>query len=545
MTLPYPQSIRLAELAAELQSRRIEDLFARETERAAACTIEAAGLSLDYSRNLASAEVLTELLSLAACAGLDELRGALFDGSELNFTERRAASHTLLRAASAPAGLSGEYAAVSSCLRKMAGWVERVHNGQHTGWTGKPIRSVVNLGIGGSDLGPRMVCQALTPYRFEGLEVRFCANIDPAELAARLCGLDPDTTLFILCSKTLRTEETLANAGAARDWLLAGGCAAGALNQHMLAVSSNLEAVEKLGIPAANVLPLWDWVGGRYSLWSGIGWSIAFALGNQRFRELLAGAEAMDRHFATAPPVENMPVLLSLLGIWQVNFLGARNYVIVPYSHQLRRLPAFLQQLTMESNGKRVDRDGQAVPYATAPALWGEEGSNSQHSFHQWLHQGSSPCPVDFILPLHSDAPSSDRQRRLVANCLAQAQALMTGRGEVQARNSLLAAGVDTAEAERLAPHLLIPGNRSSNIISFERLDPASLGALLALYEHSTCVSAQIWRINCFDQYGVELGKVLSDAIYRAMQEGGGSFDPATDALLEQLADRSAFDQLQ
>ena len=545
MTLPYRQSSALAELAAQVQSEGIAPLFAREAGRVTACTVEAAGLRLDYSRNLVSAPALAGLLDLGQAAGLSELRSALFDGSVLNFTERRAACHTLLRASSAPAGLAEQHAAVTECLGRMADWVERVHDGRHRGFRGDGIRCVVNLGIGGSDLGPRLVCQALAPYRQPDLEVRFCANIDVAELQHTLDPLNPGTTLFIICSKSLGTRETLANAGAARDWLLAAGCPPEQLQQHLLAVTGNLSGARELGIPEANILPLWDWVGGRYSLWSGIGWSIAMAVGNHHFRQLLAGAEAMDQHFAKAPPGQNMPLLLSLLEIWQVNFLGARNHAVVPYSHRLRRLPAFLQQLTMESNGKRVNRDGQVVPYHTAPVLWGDEGSNSQHSFHQLLHQGTDPCPVDFILPLYAEDPDCDRQRELVANCLAQARALQSGRTLAQCRDALLEAGVSRAAARELAPHLLMPGNRSSNLISLQRLDPASLGALLALYEHRTCCSGQIWQINSFDQYGVELGKLLSGAILGALRGEGGELDSSTEALLQHRVALSTADQLQ
>jgi glucose-6-phosphate isomerase len=511
MNLPYPESTALAKMASELGKKRISELDTEDF------LLEAAGIRLDFTRNLLDRETLAQLLCLAVSADLGAARRALFDGSSLNFTEQRAVAHTLLRATDAPAGMERSHREVQQCLDTMALWVDRVHSGEHRGFTDRAITHVVNLGIGGSDLGPRLVSQALTPYRSDTLEVRYCANIDPAELADTLCKLDPATTLFIVCSKTLSTEETLANAQSAKRWLQTAGCDDKDLCKHLLAVTTNLEAARGLGIPADNTLPMWDWVGGRYSLWSGIGWSVAFSVGMDNFRALLTGAEAMDKHFSSAPMDKNLPVILSLLEVWYVNFMGAQNQAVVPYFHYLRRLPAFLQQLTMESNGKRVNRRGEPVSYATAPVLWGEVGTNGQHSFHQLLHQGTVFCPVDFILPQVSNAADNDNITRLLANGLAQARALMEGRTLQEARDSLLARGVTPEEADRLAPHLVMPGNRPSTIISFEQLTPQTLGALLALYEHRTFCSGHLWQINSFDQYGVELGKVLSGEIYESL----------------------------
>ncbi len=511
MSLPYPESSTLTQMASELSRKRITELDNKSFR------LEAAGISLDFTRHLLDREGLAQLLCLAVSADLGNARRALFDFSSLNFTEQRAVAHTLLRTTEAPPGLELEHNKIQRCLETMAGWVQRIHSGEHRGFAGTPISHVVNLGIGGSDLGPRLVSQALAPYHYTALEVRFCANIDPAELTETLAGLNPASTLFVICSKTLGTEETLANASAARQWLLDGGCAAADLNKHLLAVSTNLEAAQDMGIPEENILPLWDWVGGRYSLWSAIGWSAAFAVGMDNFKALLAGAEAMDKHFASAPLDENLPVIMSLLEIWYVNFLGSRNYAVVPYSHSLRRLPAFLQQLTMESNGKRTNRAGEAVTYATAPVLWGDEGSNSQHSFHQLLHQGTLLCPVDFVIPQQGHGDEEDKHLRLRANALAQAKALMEGRSEQQACDSLLAKGMSETDAQRLAPHLAMPGNRPSSILGFEKLTPHTLGALLALYEHRTFCSGHLWQINSFDQYGVELGKILSGDIYQSL----------------------------
>lgn len=521
----------LQKLAADINSFSIIDALRSNSERCELYRAHGAGLTLDYSRHLLTDEARTALLNLAQEAGLESARQQLFDGSTLNASEGRAVSHTLLRAAQAPAGLDAEFESVQNCRRAMEQWVNKVRSGEHTGFDGQSITDIVNLGIGGSDLGPRMVCQALDPIS-SGPRVHFVANIDPQELTRTVASLDPARTLFIICSKTLSTEETLNNAQAAKRWLLKKAPES-AVSRHFLAVSTNLDAAAEFGIPAANMLPLWDWVGGRYSLWSAIGWSIAFAAGQEAFDELLAGAEAMDQHFLQAPPEHNLPMLMSLLEVWSVNFLGAASHAVIPYSHALRRLPAFLQQLTMESNGKAVRRDGTAVDYATAPVLWGEEGSNGQHSFHQLLHQGTIMCPTDFVVPLTATTDEPDMQRRLLANAISQAQALLLGRDLEASRDSLLQRGFSTEHADSLAPQLVIPGNRPSSTISFDSLTPGRLGALLALYEHRTFCSGWIWHINSFDQWGVELGKALGGQIYKAMDsDQPATGDPSSDALI-------------
>jgi glucose-6-phosphate isomerase len=531
--LPYPQAAALAQHARRHGALRISELLLREPDRAASFTLTAAGQRLDYSRALLDKDARQCLVQLAAESGLEEARQDLVSGEPINRTERRSVLHTLLRAAVPPRGLEKQFEAVRDCRARMARWVEQVRSGAHRGHSGERITDVVNLGIGGSDLGPRLVCEALTPFHHDGLKVHFCANIDPADLHSTLGSLDPATTLFIICSKTLGTEETLHNAHSAKRWLLGSVGDEAAVGDHFLAVSTNTAAAREFGIPEANILPLWDWVGGRYSLWSAIGWSIAFALGTPGFDKLLAGAETMDSHFQSAPLGQNMPVILSLLELWYVNFMGARNQGIVPYHHHLRRLPAFLQQLAMESNGKAVNYDGETLDYATNPVVWGDEGSNGQHSFHQLLHQGTLLCPVDFILPLRSRYPDADGHMRLVAHCLAQGQAMMQGRDEAQALQELLARGTEPSLAGELAPHLVIPGNRPSNTISLCELSPESLGALLALYEHKTFCSGHFWQINSFDQWGVELGKALSAKIYAAMGGADVELDPSTRGLLE------------
>ena len=364
--------------------------------------------------------------------------------------------------------------------------------------------------------------------------------MDPDDLEATLAELQPGSTLFIVCSKTLRTEETLHNAQAARRWLMGAGVPEPALGQHFLAVSTNLDGARELGIPESNILPMWDWVGGRYSLWSAIGWSVAFAVGADRFRELLAGAAAMDAHFRTADPARNMPLWLSLLEIWYVNFMGAQTHAVIPYHQDLARLPAYLQQLSMESNGKSVNRRGETLSYATAPVLWGDVGTNGQHSFHQLLHQGTVLCPVDFLLVTGMPAEGDqDGKRRLQANGLAQARALLAGRDESASMRSLRERGIESAGAEELAPHLVIPGNRPSSTLSCRQLTPANLGALLALYEHKTFCSGHIWQINSFDQWGVELGKAISADIYDVLCGKGDTawMDNSTLASLEFVKD--------
>ena len=538
---PYPQlASRLAELADRDRSAHIADLIAEDSARLADFSCSAAGWHLDFSRHLLSREARDVLLGLAAEAGVLDASAGLFDGQPLNHTERRAVLHTLLRSSTAEPGLEAEYREIQDCLRRMGEWVERVHDGSHRGGTGERITDVVNLGIGGSDLGPRMVVEALRPYHLSHCRTHFVANVDPDDLAATLTGLEPGNTLFIVCSKTLRTEETLHNAQAARRWLLEAGIAETDLGQHFLAVSTNLEAAAQLGIPGANILPMWDWVGGRFSLWSAIGWSIAFALGADRFRELLAGAAAMDTHFRNAPAEHNMPLWLSLLEVWYVNFLDARCHAVIPYHQDLARLPAFLQQLSMESNGKAVNSRGERLGYATAPVLWGDVGTNGQHSFHQLLHQGTVLCPVDFLLLTGPQAnPDQDGKRRLLANGLAQSRALLVGRDVEASRQSLLDRGMDTASADRLAPHLVIPGNRPSSTLSCPGLTPESLGALLALYEHKTFCSGHIWQINSFDQWGVELGKAISADIYQVLsgQSDGDWMDASTRNLVEFIRD--------
>jgi glucose-6-phosphate isomerase len=487
-------------------------------------------LQLDFSKHLLDRQCLHDLLRLASQSGITESIDALFSGQHINNTEDRPALHTLLRA-SDDGGLPDLFREVSNARGRMQAIVEDLGAGSLTGFTGETITDVVNIGIGGSDLGPRLVTQALAPFH-GNVRCHYAANVDPADLGEVLADLHAATTLFIICSKSFRTEETLANGLAARAWVLQAGASEADLAQHFLAVSSNIEAAVSFGIAGHNCLPMWDWVGGRYSVWSAVGLSCAIAIGWENFSRFLAGAEAMDEHFRRIEPHANMPLIMSLLELWYGTFMGIGNHAVLPYDHSLRLLPDYLQQLTMESNGKRVDTDGQPLDYPTAPILWGSAGTIGQHSFHQLLHQGQRLCPVDFVLPLTTHTGEADQHRKLVANCLAQSRALMVGRSLDEATDSLLQRGLDERSAKQLAPHLAMPGNRPNSVITMESLNPATLGALLALYEHRTFCSGQLWRINSFDQWGVELGKEISAVILDRLDGNG---DQALDASTERL----------
>ncbi|MBT6124819.1 MAG: glucose-6-phosphate isomerase, partial [Halieaceae bacterium] len=429
---------------------------------------------------------------------------------------------------------------VVAARASMRQWADQLNAGELRGFSGSVITDVVNIGIGGSDLGPRLVTEALRPFH-GSIACHYVANVDPADLQNTLLNLQAETTLFILCSKSFRTEETLTNSLVAREWMKQSGATDADLNKHFVAITSNLQAAADFGIPEKNCLPLWDWVGGRYSVWSAIGLSCAIAIGWENFELFLAGAAAMDEHFQSAPLAENMPVMMSLLEVWYVNFFGANNHVVLPYDHSLQKLPDFLQQLTMESNGKRVNKSGELLDYHTGPVLWGSAGTMGQHSFHQLLHQGTQQCPADFILPLTTHTGMTEQHRRLVANCIAQSRTMTVGRSIDEAKSSLLERGMDEASADELAPHLSMPGNRPNSVITMASLSPQTLGALLALYEHRTFCSAVLWGINPFDQWGVELGKEIGVQVLGLMagESSSGSMDTATERLIgEWLAEQ-------
>ncbi|MBS1170582.1 MAG: glucose-6-phosphate isomerase [Burkholderiaceae bacterium] len=506
-----------AQLAGQWNLR---ELFAQSPQRFPAMTIEAAGLFLDYSKNLVSEQTLPLLCELARERGVETRRAAMFAGEKINNTEKRAVLHTALRAPRSMAlTVDGQdvVADIHAVLERVKSFSELVCSGEWRGHTGKAITDIVNIGIGGSDLGPKMVCLALRPFVRPGLSMHFVSNVDGHDMDSILAKVDPATTLFIVTSKTFTTMETMLNAHTARNWFLRHANEP-ALPQHFVAVSTNAEAVAAFGIDTGNMFPFWDWVGGRYSVWSAVGLPIALAVGYDRFTEFLAGAHAMDRHFCDAPLEANMPVVLALIGLWNRNFLGHASLTIAPYHQDLARFAAYLQQLDMESNGKRVTRDGQPVGVSTCPTVWGDCGTNGQHAYFQLLHQGTDITPIDFIAALLPNHELPGHHAALLANCFAQAEAFMRGKTENEVRLEMRAQNMAEAEVEALVPHRTFPGNRPSNMLLMDRLTPATLGALIALYEHKTFVQGVIWNVNSFDQWGVELGKVLAKNIQAELE---------------------------
>jgi len=521
----------------EWKKLHLRDLFRQDKRRFERFSLRLNDLLLDYSKNLITPETMKLLLRLAKAAELKEAREAMFSGRHINLTEDRAVLHTALRA---PADLSlmvdghNVMPDVRRVLDKMRHFVEKVHTRRWKGYSGKPISDIVNIGIGGSDLGPAMVCQALTPYARPGIHAHFVSNVDPTHIMETLKRLNPETTLFIVASKTFTTQETLANAQAARAWLLNQAKDGRAVARHFVAVSTNRAEVEAFGIDADNMFEFWDWVGGRYSLWSAIGLPIALYLGMEHFDELLTGAHDMDLHFRSAPAAANMPVILALLGIWYIDFWDAQAHAVLPYDQYLARLPAYLQQLDMESNGKRVTREGRPVRVATGPILFGEPGTNGQHAFYQLIHQGTHLVPCDFLVAAESHNPLDDQHEMLLANCFAQSEALMRGKTATEVRAELKAQGLKKKEIARLTPHKVFPGNRPSNTLLYHRLTPRTLGRIIALYEHKVFVQSVIWDINAFDQWGVELGKQLARTILPEIKSGepARGHDASTNGLI-------------
>lgn len=525
-----------------LAQTTLRALFSNDPGRYNRFSMEAAGLHLDYSRHRINDDTIKHLLALAGESDLETGIRELFAGRHVNNTEDRPALHTALRrpADAEPLPVDGEdvQATVQSTLSRMADFVGDIHEQRRVGYTGKPLRTIVNIGIGGSFLGPKVVSDALKPYWRSGYDLHYIANIDGAGVAETCAQLDPETTLFVVCSKSFGTLETLKNAEAARRWFLSTGATQDDVRHHFIAVSTNVEKATEFGIDPNNLFPLWDWVGGRYSLWSAIGLPQAIVLGMDRFRELLAGAHAMDEHFRTAPLRDNMPVIQGLLGIWYQNFWGAEAHAVLAYDESLSDFPAHLQQMDMESNGKRVTRDGTPVEWATGSVIWGGTGTNGQHAYHQLLHQGTRLIPVDFVMPLRSHYDVADHHDWLFANFVGQQQALLEGRTEAEIVDELVAQGKPEAVARALAPHKVIPGNQPHSTITFDQLTPATLGALIALYEHKVFVQGHIWRVNPFDQWGVELGKVLGNSVYDALQSGDLSgYDSSTAAMIRRYLD--------
>ncbi|WP_373823568.1 glucose-6-phosphate isomerase [Neisseria dentiae] len=494
----------------------MRELFEQDPERAQRYWLEVGGITLDYSKNRITDETLNLLFKLAREAGLPERIKQMFHGEKINETENRAALHVALRnRTNSPIEVDGEdvMPKVNHVLHRMGEFTHEVRSGEWLGYTNQVITDVVNIGIGGSDLGPLMMCTALKPFGHPRMRMHFVSNVDGSQLRDVLEKVHPETTLFVIASKTFTTQETLTNALTAREWFLKHAGDEAAIAKHFVAVSTNKKAVAEFGIDTANMFEFWDWVGGRYSLWSAIGLPIMLFLGEENFIEMLNGAHLMDQHFANAPLEQNMPVLLALIGIWYINYYGGGSHVIAPYDQHLHRLPKFIQQLDMESNGKQVTLDGQPVAHETAPIIWGETGINGQHAFFQLLHQGTHITPIDLIASLEKRSNLPGHHEILLANVFAQAEAFMRGKTPEEARAELEAQGLDQAKIEALVPHKTFSGNRPSNIILMTKINPRNMGSLIALYEHKTFVQGVIWGINSFDQWGVELGKQLAKTI--------------------------------
>jgi len=501
----------------------MRDWFTTDPDRFRRYSRDIDEIFFDFSKNRIDDQVLDSLLELARERDVEGLRDRMFSGEAINSTEGRAVLHVALRDASGAYRVGSED--VSSGIRsvngRMASFVEAIHSGAWTGATGKSIRTIVNIGIGGSHLGPQAAATALAPYGKPDIDVRFVSNVDGHDLEGILAAVNPEETVFLIASKTFTTQETMTNASSARSWIT-GKLGDDAVSKHFAALSTNTEAVVSFGIDPDNIFEFWDWVGGRFSMWSAIGLSVALAIGWERFSEMLAGAHEMDQHFKHAALEENLPALMALVGVWNINFLGMKNLAILPYDQRLRILPAMLQQLDMESNGKRVGIDGETVDCATAPVVFGESGTNGQHSFHQLLHQGTVVIPADFIVIAEPAHDLGGHQEKLLSHALAQSQALMAGR---------------TLEEADGNPHRVFPGNRPSNTIVLKRLDPSTVGKLIALYEHKVLVQGAIWGINSFDQWGVELGKELAGHLLSEMtgESGTKDKDSSTAGLMETL----------
>jgi len=522
----------------ELSGVRMQDLFAQDSTRLERMSLRAADVFVDYSKNLVTGETLKLLLDLAAAVDLPGWIRRMFAGEAINNTEGRAVLHIALRNRSdRPIYVDGKdvMPGINQVLQRLEAFVATVRNGDWKGFTVKRITDVVNIGIGGSNLGPLMVCEALRPYQSDdALRVHFVSNVDGTHLAETVRDLDPATTLFVVASKTFTTMETMTNANSARAWLVKALGEAAVAN-HFVAVSTNESKVVEFGIDPNNMFGFWDWVGGRYSLWSAVGLPIALAVGMDRFVDLLEGAHAMDEHFRSADPDKNLPVILGLLGVWYANFAGARTHAVLPYDQSLRYLPAYLQQGDMESNGKRVTRAGESVDYTTGPVVWGEPGTDGQHAFFQLIHQGTQLIPADFIAPINSHNPLGDHHAKLIANFFAQTEALMRGRTQDEAKTEMQATGMSPSDIDQLAPHRTFPGNRPTNTILVERLTPRTLGALIAMYEHRIFTQGVIWGINSYDQWGVELGKQLAGVLLKELETGkvGAGHDASTQGLIE------------
>ena len=529
--------------AEEMKTQHMRDLFDKDPERFNRFNLRINDILVDYSKNRCTEETMKHLMDLANEADLKDAINRMFSGEKINNTENRAVLHVALRNRSnRPVIVDGEdvMPAVNAVLDRMRDFTEKVRSGEWLGCTGKRITDIVNIGIGGSDLGPVMVCDALKPFANDGLNVHFVSNVDGTQIVETLKGLSRETTIFVIASKTFTTQETIANAKTARDWFLTRGGTKSAVSKHFVAVSTNATAVENFGIDTDHMFEFWDWVGGRYSLWSAVGLSIALYIGMENFEKLLAGAHEMDEHFRTAEFEENIPVVLGLLGVWYNNFFDADSHAILPYDQYMHRFPAYFQQGDMESNGKRVTRDGEVVDYSTGPIIWGEPGTNGQHAFYQLIHQGTKLVTTDFLAPIDSKNPIGQHHTMLLSNFFAQTEALMLGKNEDEVRAELVAEGLSGDELEAMIPHRVFLGNKPSNSILFQKLFPETLGSLIAMYEHKIYVQSVIWNLNAFDQWGVELGKQLARKILPELILDGDvtSHDSSTNGLINEYKSR-------
>lgn len=519
-----PAWVALQEHYEEIKDLHMRDMFAKDPHRFENFSTHLNDILLDYSKNRINEKTIKLLIDLAKQANIEGWRHKMFSGEAINITEDRSVLHIALRNRSnKPIRVNGKNVMprINAVLSQMRNFTDLVRSGEWHGYNGSRIKSIINIGIGGSDLGPHVICEAMKPYAQRGLKVYFVSNVDATLLTETLKEVEPESTLFILASKTFTTMETMLNAFSARKWFLDLVGNEKAIARHFVAVTTNVESAVEFGIDPENTFAFWDWVGGRYSLWSAIGLSIALYLGMDHYEELLQGAHEMDNHFLNTPLEENIPVIMALLGIWYNNFFNAQSHGIMPYSQYLERLPAYLQQLDMESNGKTIDRDGHRVEYLTGPIIWGQAGTNGQHAFFQLLHQGSTPVPADFLIPALSQNPLGKHHRVLVSNCLAQTKALMLGKKYIEAVEEMKAAGMDNESIDEVIQHKVFDGNKPTNTIIFERLTPKTLGSILAMYEHKVFVQGIIWNINSFDQWGVEYGKVLAGQIENDLQEPG------------------------
>ncbi|MCN4145046.1 MAG: glucose-6-phosphate isomerase [Thiohalomonas sp.] len=540
--------LKLKEHYETIKDVHMRDMFAEEPQRFEAFSTTLNDILLDYSKNRVTAETMELLFALARQANVEEWRDNMLAGMAINSTENRSVLHMALRNRSNKAiRVDGRNVMpkVKAVLAHMRDFSEQVRSGEWRGYNGARIKSIVNIGIGGSDLGPHVVCESMKPFAQRGLKAYFVSNADATHLLETLKQVEPESTLFVIASKTFTTQETMLNAYTARKWFMDLVANEKAIEKHFVAVTTNIELAEKFGINEANTFEFWDWVGGRYSLWSSVGLTIALYLGMDHFESLLEGAYEMDQHFQNTPLEENVPVILALLGIWYNNFFDAQSHAIMPYSQYLERLPDYLQQLDMESNGKTIDRSGHRVNYLTGPIIWGQSGTNGQHAFFQLLHQGTKPVPADFLIPALSQNPLGLHHRVLFSNCLAQTKALMLGKKYAEAVDEMKHQGFDKETIEEVIQHKVFDGNKPTNTIIFERLTPKTLGSILAMYEHKVFVQGIIWNINSYDQWGVEYGKVLAGQIQKDLSTPGDveNHDSSTNGLIN-YRKRVYFDEI-